>query len=277
MKHEWAIRQIHKPRGTAPAIRRIVKLTIGVIAVIPWASSFAAARPTSKQPVIEKIPEVTIHTCSDQDRNQTTDARVTVPVLLDYGFDVREGIWECTRLRTPWLQRGQVFSLRLISPQVDSGENVTLLFLGREPGLWVIPIYAGMVGYPNIPDEIHNKSAFNALLAENDIRPQTAEMWTSLAMLYLNMVGVEVHVADWKVHGEIMHGLRSSPAFFHKRRILPEVECERDQCTVTLNDTGFTSVTQRLTTWSLTFSVIKNVTPRLDDVENEVKPLNEFR
>lgn len=247
-----------------------------IIGMFLGSVSIADTQLVGKQPTVETVPDVEAGTCSDQDQSQIVYSSLTASVLQDYGLDIREGIWRCIRLRTPWLQMGKVFSLQSISAQVDTGENITILSLEREPRLWVIPVSSGMVGYPNMPDEIHNRAAFNALLAENDIRPQTPEMWTSLAMLYLNMVGIEMHVADWKAHGETIHGLSSSPNFFHKKSLLPTVECAGEQCTVIINDTRGTSVTQKLTTWALTFTTTKKQAPRLDGVEQEVKPLSKF-
>ena len=257
-------------------MRRTDKIAAFLIGMFLGSVSLATAQSAGKQPALERTPEVEVGTCSDQDQSQIVYGPLTASVLRNYGLDIRDGIWKCARLRTPWLQMGKVFSLQTISVQVDTGENVTILSLQREPHLWVIPVSSGMVGYPNMPDEIHNRAAFNGLLAENDLRPQTSEMWTSVAMLYLNMVGIEMHVADWKAHGATVHGLSSSPGFFHKRSLLPTVECEGEQCTVAVNDTRVTSVTQKLTTWVLTFTTTKNQAPSLDEVEHEVKPLSDL-
>jgi hypothetical protein len=92
----------------------------------------------------------------------------------------------------------------------------------------------------------------------------------------MNLVGTEIHVADWKAHGEAVHGLASSPDFFHKKSLLPSVERQGDQCTVTVNDTRVTSTTKNLTTWVFIFTTVKNRAIRLDSVEYEVKSLSEL-
>jgi len=251
---------------------RIVVGLLGVLlgSLLP-ASSQTAVRP----PNLQEVPDVVSVACSDQD-SRVVDAAVTASVLGDYGFDIRGGIWECSSLQTPWLRSGKVLVLRTIPIQTDTGENVTLLSVAHEPHLWVIPVSSGMVGYPNVPDEIHNRAAFNAMLAENRVLPPTPEMWVSLGIFYLNMVGIQIHVADWTAHGEMVHGLANSPSFFHKRSLQPSVDCVDEQCTVTINDTRVTSVTQNLTTWVLSFSSDKSRVIRLDGVEHEVKPLSEL-
>lgn len=254
----------------------LTKTLIALIGMLIGGVSLAAAQREARIPEIQKVPDVATTSCSDQDRNEVAASSVTSSVLSNYGLDVRDGIWKCSSLRTPWLQSGMVLSLQRISAQVDSGENVTIVSLPHEPHLWIIPVYSGMIGYPNTPDEIHNRAAFNAILSENQVRPRTPEMWLSTAMLYLNMVGVEIHVADWKAHGEMMHGLASSADFFHKKGLLPSVECDEEQCVVTINDTQTTSVTQQLTTWVLTFTTSPKSPVRLEGVEQQSKPLREL-
>lgn len=252
------------PRTVATLIRLLV---VSTSAVAPQSG------PRSLD--LTKVQDVAVSSCTDQDRRQSLDSPSTDSLLAYYGINIRDGIWTCHSLQAQWLRNGKVLSLRTISAQVDTSENVTLLSVVHEPHLWVVPVSSGMVGYSNAPDEIHNRAAFNALLADNPASISTPESWLSRAIFYMNMVGIETHVADWKTHNETVHGLESSPDFFHKKSLQPAVECDDDTCSVTVYDTRTTSVTKTLTVWVLSFTKIENRV-RLDSVEHEVKPLSEL-
>lgn len=247
---------------------------LGLAGALLMNASFAASLLTAKAPDLGKVDDTSIEACTDRDR-QIAYAPEAVTLLMNYGFNLNQGIWTCKRLQAQWLHNGTVLALHMISQKVDTGADVTLLAVSREPRLWVVPVSSGMIQYPNLSDEIHNKAAFNALIAENEILSLNPERWLSLALYYMNMVGVEVHIVDWKAHGETIYGLTGSPEFFHKKGLTPTVLWADDQCTVTISDTRTTAVTQTFTVWTLSFSKSK-AGIRLDDVEHKIKRLSEL-
>lgn len=246
------------------------------VVVLVLCASCAVAQAIKYQPVLEKVPDVESTKCSNEELVHIVHSPSTASLLGNFDLDTRKGIWLCTLLKSQLLSHGNVFLMRRISAQVDDGDSIALLSLRSEPRMWVIPISSGMLEYPNVPNDSHNRAAFNALLAENGLRARSPETWTSLAILYLNMTGNEVHVRDWKAHGQTIQGLISSPVFFRKKSLHPEVTCEGDECNVTISDTQATSVTQKVTIWELTFSMKKGQAARLDDVQREEKPLSEL-
>ena len=236
----------------------------------------ALARPQTNSQVLDltKVKDTETRYCTDEEGG-IAYAASTASLLALYGINTIHETWVCYNLEASWLQRGKAISLRKVSPQVDSHGSVTLLTTDRDPHLWIIPVATGMVEYPCLPNDIHNIAAFNALLAENSLSSPTPETYLALAVFYLNLIGMQTHFADWNENGMTIHGLKSSPDFFHKKSLQPSVEYEPDGCTVTVNDAYSTAVTQAVTVWELFFRKTRNQV-RLDSVERENKPLSEF-
>ena len=55
--------------------------------------SLAAAQTSSKALDLEKVPDVALNPCSDQDKRQVVNTSETASVLSNYGLDVRAGLW----------------------------------------------------------------------------------------------------------------------------------------------------------------------------------------
>jgi hypothetical protein len=195
--------------------------------------------------------------------------------LRSFGIDLADGLWKCMALKSAWIEKGSIFSYGLISSEVDSEKRFTLIVLDREPRFWAVPVSSGMVGYPKAEDEPHNRAALTALVAANQFVPTDKDAWISLALLYMNIVGNEIHVEDWRAHGRDIHGVSSSANFFKKPSLNPSVACQESECVVTINDTLVTSETRQVTTWTLTFARGKGGI-RLDSADREDKRLDEM-
>lgn len=226
----------------------------------------------AQTPDLKKVPDILSERCTSKPVGHLLDSK-DVPVLLDYfGFIPNEVYLNCKTLRTDWLNSGIILSLSgfASSGATDSNRDLTLVQLKSEPRLWVIPISYGMIEVPNLIEDPHNLAAFNSLIDENHVVPNSPEMWTSLALLYMNMVGNRTRIADWVDIGESVSGLLSREPLLKREKLLPFVECKKDECEVTINDLSYIEATQVFQAWVLTFSTAGGKV-KLKYVEREQK------
>jgi hypothetical protein len=221
-----------------------------------------------------QISEVTITKCDGKSLASIYNSQATGLLLEAYGIKLRTGIWKCSVLRTRLLRKGSVFSFKLVSPDVDIENLFSLVVLDRAPRLWMVPIAVGMTEYHDVPDEIHNRAAFNSLIASNSLPQVNDDMWISLALLYMNMTGHEIHVGDWNARGHLIHGTSTSAAFFTKMSLNPTGSCQDARCTVTIADTSVTQETDSVVVWTLTFSKANGI--ELESVRREDRKLEEM-
>jgi hypothetical protein len=212
----------------------------------------------SERPNLAATPDVVTGRCTDDQIVKALEDKKTVKFLEDFGFDTKAEIWNCRVIGADWLKSGTILSLSTVPTRPDSIKQVTLLILDENPGLWLIPISSGMVGFGNVEDENHNKASLNALISSNHISPGTPETWLSLGLLYMNMTGHEIHLADWSANGRSVPGVRSRVPFLKNERLLPTVECTKEGCDVTVNDTRDVEATGLYTTWTLSFSILQD-------------------
>jgi hypothetical protein len=227
----------------------------------------------SQTPNLAKIPEITTVPCAQEPANSLLDSKYIHDLLKHFDFNIGE-LDECKMLRSEWLKSSNILLLRGDRPEAtDSAWRVTLIQLKSQPNLWVIPVTHGMVGEPRIADEPHNRAAFNALIEENHIVPDTPEMWTSLALFYLGMTGNEVGIADERSDVPSVPRLLVGEAILKKQNLLPLIECKKHGCEVTINDPRYIESQKSYLSWELDF-YISNDLVRLEGVEESRKKLD---
>lgn len=227
----------------------------------PTTPSLNAVRDTSFVPCTGKALEAI------GDLLDTADTRT---LFEAFGYDVSRLAGLCTVLKSDWLRTGRVWRLSHVSG-TDDVQRVTLVQTGGGSRLWLIPIVDGMIEKPCLPQDPHNLAAFNALLGENRVHASTPEDLTSLAVLYLSMIGSEQHAQDWIDRGQGGTGAPSAASTLRTLDLLPAVSCakreRKKECTVTINEMP---LDRRYRSWELSFS-LGETGPRLNDVQREIK------
>lgn len=229
----------------------------------------------AQTPDLASVPDVIVKPCTERPALALLEDKDVQNLIENFDFRPFEVMMSCKTFQTDWLRTGVILSLHGLSVgETDSNKDLTLIQLENEPRLWVIPISYGMIEVRNLVEDPHNLAAFNALIEENHVSPRTPEMWTSLALFYMNIVGNEIHTSVRTAYGESVPGLLLQAPFLKSARLLPSVACKKDECEVTINDTRFAKTTQSYTAWTLTFSTADDKV-RLQYVDREDKKLHE--
>jgi hypothetical protein len=165
---------------------------------VAFASTICAAQTRTKLAVPEidsdlpviQSPSPATRECGKAEWN-LLNLRSTTALLADYGFG--NGVpWMCKAAVVPWSETEQV--LRLTATRgLDDYPEVTLVRASASSRVWLIPVYAGMVGYANAENDPHNRAAFNDLLRVSHFVPRNDQL-TEVCDLYQFLVGREVRL-----------------------------------------------------------------------------------
>lgn len=244
-----------------------------VIVCLSLVSGLAQAQaPPSGPPELLGIRDVQVNSCAGLPEAEFVNSAMTGSIVRTFGYDLQDQVWACSVLKADWVKVGVVVKLDAIPAQLDTYYRVTVVRPSTAGQLWVVPISHGMVEEKNVIDDVHNRAALNALLEANEVHPQTREMWISIALFYLNMIGSEHHINDWTSGGRRIAGMQSMAPKLRTYHLLPTLACEEKYCTVTINDLGDRPGESRYTAWQLTFLATPKNT-RLEQVERSSKKL----
>lgn len=241
-----------------------------VLTVLP-VSAFAQKR-TGPHPVqLSGIADIAGRTCNQEEYARTFTKANDSAVRL-YGYELLAHPWMCRVLSTHWMKEAKVVRLREIAADVDDYHDMTLMLIPGDGRPWVIPTMEGMTEPLGLANRRHNRVAFDVLLRANRERPTKPAGWVSLALLYLNVIGHDVRVADSTQFGAEVRGLRSRSYELRRLGLLPTYRSEGKSRTVVVNDLYGAAHTHRYTRWTLTFTVHADDV-RLAKVEGKTEKL----
>jgi hypothetical protein len=173
-------------------------------------------------------------------------------VLRSYGYDLRQEVWACATIDSPWTTGSELLHLHKVTAQTDDYTAFSVMRVAGNSHLWVIPTAVGMLAAPHVESDPHDIAAFNALLQSFSKNPSTADDWFGVGKLYMSLV-IGSKDAIPLTHDEAKGGI-----------------CSNGECVIKFTDRVLSN-NEPYVKWTMTFDVPKaSNPPKLIDVTRDV-------